>query len=105
MTGYVTATEAAEQLACSLRTIKRMCEDGRLVGARVMNRWAIDESSIDAYLATLTYEQMQILDARRRRNEEIRNAKQTQHERELQQMADGRRWQREQDKMRRIPKA
>ena len=70
MSAYVTATQAAEQLTCSVKTIKRMCEDGRLRGARVMNRWQIEESSLDDYLQTLTLTQLEVINARRHEREQ-----------------------------------
>lgn len=65
MANYVTATEAAAALACSERTIKRMCGDGRLKGARVMNRWQVDAASINSFYAGLTVEQQRVLDSMR----------------------------------------
>jgi len=47
--GYIPATKAAEMLRCTIYTIYRRVEAGKLEGARVNGHWYVKESSVKAF--------------------------------------------------------
>jgi excisionase family DNA binding protein len=47
--GYVTVAEAAEKLKLDISMVRRYCQDGRLVCAKMGGNWLIWEEDLEAF--------------------------------------------------------